>query len=60
MPIDACHWSILISMRIYVEHLMCTLLNNQNVSLYGKKSVELIKDSRYIYMSILKIDLQKV
>ena len=48
MLIDACHWSILISMRIYVEHLIYTLLNNQNVSLCGQKSVELIKDSRYI------------
>ena len=48
MLIDAHHWSILISMRIYVEHLIYTLLNNQNVSLCGQKSVELIKDSRYI------------
>ena len=48
MPIDARHWSILISMRIYVEHIIYTLLNNQNVSLCGQKSVELIKESRYI------------
>ena len=48
MPIDASHWSILISMRIYVEHLVYTFLNNQNLSLCDQKSVELIKDSRYI------------
>ena len=48
MPIDACHWYILISMRIYTEHIIYTLLNNQNVSLCGQKSVELIKESRYI------------
>ena len=45
MPIDAPHWYILISMRIYVEHLI------KNVSLCGQKSVELIKKSRYICCS---------
>ena len=48
MAIDACHWSILTGMRIYVEHIIYTLLNNQNVSLCGQKSVELIIESRYI------------
>ena len=48
MAIDACHWSILIGMRIYVEHIIYTLLNNQNVSLCGQKLVELIIESRYI------------
>ena len=43
MPIDACHWSILISTQIYVENLIYTLLNNQNVSFHGQKSAELIK-----------------
>ena len=47
MPLDACH-CILISMRVYVEHIICTLLNNQNISLCGQKSVGLIKESRYI------------
>ena len=50
MPIDAHHRLILISLRIYVEHLICTLLNNQNVSLCSQKSVELIKEWRYIYI----------
>ena len=31
-------------MRMYVKHLRYTLLNNQNVSLCGQKSVELIKN----------------
>ena len=44
MPIDSRHRSKLISMRMYVEHLRYTLLNNQNVSLCGQKSVELIKN----------------
>ena len=44
MPIDSRHWSKLISMRMYVKHLRYTLLNNQNVSLCGQKSVELIKN----------------
>ena len=48
MPIDSRHWSKLISMRMYVEHLRYTLLNNQNISLCGQKSVELIKKSKYI------------
>ena len=47
MPIDAHHWSTLISMRIYAEHLIYTFLNNQNVSLCDQKSVELIKESIY-------------
>ena len=33
---------------MYVEHLRYTLLNNQNISLCGQKSVELIKKSKYI------------
>ena len=52
MPIDAHHRLILISLRIYVEHLIYTLLNNQNVSLCSQKSVELIKEWRYIYIYI--------
>ena len=48
MPTDACHWSILIGMRIYVAHIIYNLLNNQNVSLCGQKSVELIIESRYM------------
>ena len=44
MPIDSRHRSKLISMRMYVEHLRYTLWNNQNVSLCGQKSVELIKN----------------
>ena len=43
MRIDACHWSILISKRIYVEQLICTLLNNQNVSYVVR--IQLIKRS---------------
>ena len=38
----------LISMRISVEHLIYTVLNNQNLSLCGQKLIELIKNSRYI------------
>ena len=34
-------------MRIYIEHIIYTLLNNQNVSLCDQKSVELIKESIY-------------
>ena len=41
MPIDARHGSLLITMRIYVEHLIYTFLNKQNVSLCDQKSVEL-------------------
>ena len=55
MPIDAHHRLILISLRIYVEHLIYTLLNNQNVSLCSQKSVELIKEWRYIYIYIYAI-----
>ena len=47
MPIDVHHWSIRISVRIYLEHLIYTL-SNQNVSLCGQKSVQLLKESRYI------------
>ena len=36
-------------MKIYVEDLIYTLLNNQNVSLCCQKSVELIKKSQDIY-----------
>ena len=38
-------------MRTYVEHLIHTLLNNQNVSLCGQKSVELIKKPRFMVNS---------
>ena len=48
MPIDAHHRSLLINMRIYVEQLIYTFLNKQNVSLCGQKSVELTLESRYI------------
>ena len=39
---------ILINMRVYVEHIIYTLLNNQNVSLCDQESVGLIKESRYL------------
>ena len=48
MPIDAHHWFILISMGIYVEHIIYTLLDNQNISLCVRKLVELKKESRYV------------
>ena len=50
MPVDACHLSILISMKIYLEYLclIYILVNNQNIYLCGQKSVELIKNSRYM------------
>ena len=38
-------------MRIYVEHITHTLLNNQNVSLHGQKSVEVIIESTHIYVN---------
>ena len=48
MSTDARHWSILISMRIYEENLINTLLNIQNISLRVQKSIETIKNLRYI------------
>ena len=48
MPVDAHHLSILISMRTYVEHIISTLLNKQDVWMRCQKSIELIKVSRYI------------
>ena len=35
-------------MGIYVEHIIYTLLDNQNISLCVRKLVELKKESRYV------------
>ena len=43
-------------MKIYVEDLIYTLLNNQNVSLCCQKSVELIKKSQDTYAIVKSED----
>ena len=54
MPSEVHHWSILTSMRIWLEYLIYVLLSIQNVYLCGQKLAELIKNSRYIYYCTFK------
>ena len=48
MPSEVHHWSILTSMRIWLEYLIYVLLSIQNVYLCGQKLAELIKNSKYL------------